>query len=71
MIDQEKLCYSLIKADSQVAVIEKLDELGLWGSPENWKPLGQNPNNWSVVGNQQDDAYGAFTELLVNSAMQS
>lgn len=67
MIDQEKLCYSLIKADSQVAVIEKLDALGLWGSPENWRPLGQNPNNWSVVGNQQDDAYGAFTELLVNS----
>lgn len=67
MIDQQKLCYSLIHANSQSDVIEQLNSYNLWDNPKNWRPLGQNPNNWSVVGNQQDDAYGAFTELLVNS----
>ncbi|MGI9344734.1 MAG: hypothetical protein ACR2PW_00535 [Gammaproteobacteria bacterium] len=67
MIDQEKLCYSLIHSDSEEDVIAELSRVGLWSSPNNWRPLGKNPANWSVVGNQQDDAYGAMAELLINS----
>ncbi|MDA9590959.1 hypothetical protein N9S27_03205 [Alphaproteobacteria bacterium] len=68
MIDQEKLCYSLIHADSRAAVVEELKKLGLWDDLGNWRPLGDNSNNMAVVSNQQDDAFGAFTELLINSS---
>jgi len=32
-----------------------------------WVPLGREPNNYSIVENQQADAMAAFTELVVNS----
>lgn len=32
-----------------------------------WVPIGREPNNYSIVENQQADAMAAFTELVVNS----
>lgn len=32
-----------------------------------WVPLGREPNNYSIVENQQADAMAAFTELVINS----
>ena len=32
-----------------------------------WVPLGQNAGNFSVVGNQQENAAAAFIEKVVNS----
>lgn len=32
-----------------------------------WVPLGREPNNYSIVENQQADAMAAFTELIINS----
>ncbi|MYL17999.1 hypothetical protein GLW36_15270 [Halorubrum terrestre] len=38
------------------------------GHPDvDWVPLGREPNNYSIVENQQADAMAAFTELVVNS----
>lgn len=33
----------------------------------NWVPLGREPNNYSIVENQQADAMAAFAELIINS----
>jgi len=47
-------------------VADLLHEIG--DNPEvNWVPLGREPNNYSIVENQQADAMAAFTELVVNS----
>jgi hypothetical protein len=32
-----------------------------------WVPIGREPNNYSIVENQQADAMAAFTELVINS----
>jgi len=36
-------------------------------SDTDWVPLGREPNNYSIVENQQADAMAAFTELIINS----
>lgn len=47
-------------------VSEALHELESHPNVE-WVPLGREPNNYSIVENQQADAMAAFTELVVNS----
>lgn len=36
-------------------------------SDTDWVPLGREPNNYSIVENQQADAMAAFVELVINS----
>lgn len=36
-------------------------------NPDNWFPLGENPNNFSIVRNQQDNPIAALVEKLTNS----
>lgn len=63
----EKLCMSLVRADSPEEVISALQQAGYWDDSAVWRDLGDNENNYSVVGAQQSDPIAALVEKLVNS----
>lgn len=67
MMDNMKLCLSLMHADSEDEVVSLLEDVGYWSDDSAWRLLGDNENNFSTVGNQQADAVGAVTEKIVNS----
>ena len=62
-----ELCMQLIKADSEEEVIQILQKENYWDDSSVWRPLGDNPNNWSTAGNQQSNPDVALVEKLVNS----
>lgn len=63
----QELCLALIRADSQAQVIELLRNHGYWDNSTFWRPLGNDPTNFSTVGNQQSEAVAALIEKIVNS----
>ena len=67
MMDNMKLCLSLMHADSEDEVVSLLEDAGYWNDYSVWRLLGDNENNFSTVGNQQADAVGAVTEKIINS----
>ena len=67
-IDAQKLCLKLIQVDDEDDVISLLQETGLWSDQTLWRDLGDNENNYSIVGAQQADPIAALVEKLVNSA---
>lgn len=65
--DPEMLCRALLHADAEAEVVEILSKAGLWDQPELWRDLGDEPENYSTVGNQQSRAEQALVEKLVNA----
>jgi hypothetical protein len=63
--DSEELFYSLLHAETEEAVTEILKRRNLL-SADDWKPLGEMENNWSLAGNQQTAAAAALVEKVVN-----
>ncbi len=61
------LALSLLRADSESAVIAILREHDLWDSPDNWRLYGDRDGNYSVIGNQQSRPEAALVEKIVNS----
>lgn len=67
-MENMKLFETLLFAEHEEHVIEALDSAGYsLDNEESWFPLGQNAGNFSVVGNQQENAAAAFIEKVVNS----
>ena len=67
-MNNQKLLEKLLYAEHEDHVIEELNAVGYSLDNDNiWFPLGQNAGNFSVVGNQQDNAAAAFVEKVVNS----
>ncbi|MGD0080184.1 MAG: hypothetical protein ABSB80_06000 [Methanoregula sp.] len=63
----KELCLKLVKAETENEVISILKKARYWDDPDNWKNIGQNENNFSVIGNQQSKPEAALVEKLVNS----
>lgn len=63
----QQLCMALVHADSPEEVIGILEKAGYWTDDAVWRDLGDNENNYSVVGAQQSDPIAALVEKLVNS----
>ena len=61
------LCMKLLQADSEQNVIDVLSTVGFWDDATVWRDLGDQPENYSTIGNQQSRAEAAFVEKLVNS----
>jgi len=57
----------LVRADSEEQVIQLLKDAGYWDNPAVWRLFGDNENNWSTIGNQQNSSDAALVEKLVNS----
>ncbi len=65
--DPRALCMALLHADAGGDVIAILQNAGLWDDPTAWRDLGDEPENYSTVGNQQSRAEQALVEKLVNA----
>src|SRR6266851_3862898 len=63
---EASLCESLINADTEQEVIERLTVAGYWNDPAVWRDLGDEPENYSTVGNQQSRSEHALAEKLIN-----
>lgn len=66
-IDYKTLCDGLLRAESEQEVTGLLEQYDLLLNPHHWKPLGDMPNNRSIVNNQQQDPTGALVEKIINS----
>ncbi len=65
---EKKLFETLLFAEHEDHVIDALDAAGYPLNDDSiWVPLGENAGNFSVVGNQQENAAAAFIEKVVNS----
>lgn len=67
MIDNKQLCEKLLRADSEIEVIELLKKHGFWDEPALWRNYGDLANNWGHAANQQSEAEAALAEKIVNS----
>lgn len=65
--DARTLCEALISADTEAEVIDLLTRAGHWTNEDAWRDLGDEPENYSTVGNQQSRAEQALVEKLVNA----
>lgn len=66
--DQTKrLCLDLIHADTEASIIDLLGQAGYWDDRKVWRYLGDEPYNYSSVGNQQSRAEQAIIEKLINA----
>ena len=67
-MNDKNLFETLLHAEHEDHVIDALRAAGYPISDDSvWMPLGENEGNFSVVGNQQEDASAAFIEKVVNS----
>ncbi len=66
-MDANKLCMELLVADNPETVVELLRSAGYWDDEFSWRPVGDNPNNRAIIGNQQEDAVSALAEKITNS----
>lgn len=63
----QELCMALVHADSPEDVVYVLQKAGYWDDHTAWRDLGDNENNYSVIGAQQSDPIAALVEKVVNS----
>jgi len=63
----QELCMALVQADTPEEVISVLQKAGYWDADAAWRDLGDNENNYSILGAQQSDPVAALVEKLVNS----
>lgn len=62
----EELCRALMRADTEVDVVQVLQEAGYWDDPLVWRLVGDIENNYSAIGNQQSEAIAALIEKIIN-----
>ncbi len=60
------LCMKLMLADTEKEVVAILTEAGYWNDFPTWRPINDEENNFSTIGNQQSEAVAAFVEKIVN-----
>lgn len=63
----EEFAIALAGCETESAVISLLKRVKLWDNEKNWRPFGDNENNFSVIGNQQSSADTALVEKIINS----
>ncbi len=67
-MNSAQLFSQLLHAEHEDQVISILNDAGYSVDDDTlWLPLGDNAGNFSVVGNQQEDAAAALVEKIVNS----
>lgn len=66
-MDAKRLCMNLLEQDYPDDVVALLRSAGYWDDEFLWRPVGDNPNNRAIIGNQQEDAISALAEKITNS----
>lgn len=67
MENSKNLCLALMRADTEVDVINILEGNGYWSDPNLWRYYGDYENNFNTIGNQQARPDSALIEKLINS----
>lgn len=65
-MEHKKLLADLLAAESEDAAINVLENYGLLNDKTHWRPLGNMPNNQSVVHAQQSSPVAALVEKFTN-----
>jgi hypothetical protein len=65
-VNAERLFYKLLTAEDEDEVLAILRRAGLL-DPRHWRNLGNEDNNFSVVGNQHSHPTGAMVEKVINA----
>lgn len=63
----QELAIDLLRADSEEAVVQILEDAQLWNDSGCWRLLGDDENNFKTVGAQQARPAPALVEKLINS----
>ena len=63
----QELLMGLVRADREEEVEELLRSSGLWDRPEAWRLLGDEQDNYRIVGAQASVAEAALAEKLTNA----
>lgn len=63
----ESLFFKLYNAQTELELHEIITSTPIFNTQDNWKPLGDMENNYSVVENQQSSPIAALVEKLTNS----
>ena len=61
-----RLCMALMRADTEQEVVSLLSAAGYWDDFGAWRPINDEENNFSTIGNQQSEAVAAFVEKIIN-----
>jgi hypothetical protein len=63
----KELCLALMKADSEIEVINLLKQAGFWDNKDVWRFYGDYENNYNTIGNQQSRPDAALVEKVINA----
>jgi hypothetical protein len=66
-MDSKNLCLNLLSAEKEDDVIKLLKQAGYWDKEDCWLYYGGVENNFSTIGNQQDNPITALNEKIINS----
>lgn len=66
-MNNKDLAEGLMRADSSDEVVNLLEESGHWQDESSWRCLGDMPNNYSSIGNQQSDPIASLVEKIGSS----
>lgn len=61
-----KLCMNLMRADTADEVTKLLRAAGYWDDESAWRPINDDENNYSTIGNQQSEGIAALVEKIIN-----
>ena len=64
---EKDLCIKIAKCDNEKDIISILKAEGYWDNNDSWRYLGDQENNFSTIGNQQNKPETALVEKLINS----
>ena len=62
--DTRELALALVHADTEDEVADLLDRAGYWSDLRYWRCLGDNENNYSVIGSQQSRSDAKSRRLI-------
>ena len=65
--DIKEFALELARADTENEVIDILKQTEYWDMDDSWREYGDNPQNLSIIGNQQSRGDSALVEKLINS----
>ena len=66
-LNNKEMALALAMSDDEKKVVEILKSQGLWDDLSAWKYYGDNENNYSVIGAQQNSPDTALREQIINS----
>ena len=65
-MNNQQLFTKLYFSKDETEIEKILKSEGLWNNPKYWRDYGDNPGNWTIIGNQQKSPLNALIEKCIN-----